>query len=50
MLGMVWHIWIGVVLVFAVLMAVGGLLGYYMYSVEAQKHPSGKRQRRHQDL
>ena len=26
------------------------VLGYYMFSVEAKKHPSGKRQRRHQDL
>jgi hypothetical protein len=47
---MVWHIWIGIVLVFVVLMALGGLLGYYLYSVESQRHPSGKRQRRHQDL
>ena len=50
MLGYVWHIWIGVALVALVLVAMGGLLGYYLYSVEAKKHPSGKRQRRHQDL
>jgi predicted negative regulator of RcsB-dependent stress response len=49
MLGYVWHFWIGVVLVAAVLLAMVGLLGYYMFSVEAKKHPSGK-QRRHQDL
>ncbi len=50
MLGMVWHIWIGVALVAVVLLAMVGLLVYYMFSVEAKKHPSGKRQRRHQDL
>ncbi|MCH9837510.1 MAG: hypothetical protein P8O03_14855 [Ilumatobacter sp.] len=50
MLGYVWHIWIGVALVAVVLLAMAGLLGYYMFSVEAKKHPSGKRQRRHQDL
>jgi len=50
MLGYVWHIWIGVALVALVLLAMVGLLGYYMFSVEAKQHPSGKRQRRHQDL
>ena len=50
MLGMVWHIWIVVALVALVLLAMAGLVGYYVFSVEAKKHPSGKRQRRHQDL
>ena len=50
MLGYVWHIWIGVAPVAVVLLAMAGLLGYYMFSVEAKKPPSGKRQRRHQDL
>lgn len=49
MLGTVWHIWIGVVLVAVALLAAAGLIGYYMTSVQAKKHPGGK-QRRHQDL
>lgn len=49
MIGVVWHIWIGVALMAVTVLACVGVLGYYMFSVESKKYPGGK-QRRHQDL
>jgi hypothetical protein len=49
MLGIVWHVWIGVALVGVAIAAVVGLIGYYLVNVQAKKYPGGK-QRRHQDL
>jgi hypothetical protein len=45
----VWHFWIGAALVGVGVLAVLGLLGYFMVSVQSKKYPAGK-QRRHQDL
>lgn len=49
MIGIVWHIWIGVALTGVTLLAIIGVLGYFMFAVQRQKYPTGK-QRRHQDL
>ncbi len=49
MIGIVWHIWIGVALAGVTLLAVVGVLVYYLASVEAKKYPNG-RQARRQDL
>jgi hypothetical protein len=49
MIGVVWHIWIGVALAAVTVLACVGVLGYYMLTVQSKKHPGGK-QRRHQDL
>lgn len=47
----VWHWWIGVVLTLVVVLAVVVLVGMYLKSVTAQKHPSRKQQRhQHSDL
>lgn len=45
----VWHFWIGIALTGAVLLALVGILAYYLLSVQSKKYPGGK-QRRHQDL
>ena len=45
----VWHFWIGLVLVGVGVLAVAGLLGYFLWSVQAKKYPTG-RQARHRDL
>ncbi|MEP1126396.1 MAG: hypothetical protein ABJH68_21135 [Ilumatobacter sp.] len=49
MIGLVWHIWIGVALSAVTVLACIGVLGYFMVSVQSKKYPGGK-QRRHQDL
>ncbi|WP_420452461.1 hypothetical protein [Ilumatobacter sp.] len=45
----VWHFWIGAALVAVAVLAVIGLGGYYLWSVQAKKYPTG-RQARHRDL
>jgi len=49
MIGIVWHIWVGVALTAVAVLACIGVLVYYMLSVQRQKYPTGK-QRRHRDL
>lgn len=49
MIGLVWHIWIGVALLGVSVLAMIGLFGYYMFSVQRKRFPNGK-QRRYQDL
>lgn len=43
----VWHWWIGIVLTLGIVLAVVVLIGAYLKSVTAQRHPS-RAQRRHQ--
>ena len=45
----VWHWWIGVALTGVAVLIGVGLVGLYLATVTAQKHPGGKR-RRQQDL
>ena len=45
----IWHWWIGVTLTVVGVLASVGLIGGYLKSVSAQKHPTGKT-RRHRDL
>lgn len=43
----VWHWWIGILLTLVAVLAVVALIGAYLSSVTAQRHPS-RAQRRHQ--
>jgi formate-dependent nitrite reductase membrane component NrfD len=45
MIANIWHFWIGVVLFFAGLLAVAGVVAGYLKSVTAQRYP-GRRARR----
>ncbi|MFK7919061.1 MAG: hypothetical protein AB8G14_13375 [Ilumatobacter sp.] len=49
MIGLVWHIWIGVALSGLVVAVLLGVIAYYFLAVQSKKYPRGK-QRRHQDL
>ncbi|MGB0113343.1 MAG: hypothetical protein WBP59_09010 [Ilumatobacteraceae bacterium] len=47
----VWHWWIGIALTLVVVLAVVALVGFYLATVTAKKHPSRKQQRhQHSDL
>lgn len=47
----VWHWWIGIVLTLVAILAVVALVGGYLQSVTAQRHPNRRQQRQqHSDL
>ncbi|MFK8025775.1 MAG: hypothetical protein AB8G26_17595 [Ilumatobacter sp.] len=49
MIGVVWHVWIGVALTAVTVLVMFGLVGAYLASVQRKRFPNGK-QRRYQDL
>ncbi len=49
MIGIVWHVWIGVALTGGILLLFAALAGAYLFSVQRKRFPNGK-QRRYQDL